>query len=54
MEKKVIVEEVDTEEIQNYSFMIQKLFAVILGKSNVSKADKEYDRAADYKKGFYY
>ena len=41
MEKKVIVEEVDTEEIQNYSFMIQKLFAVILGKSNVSKADKE-------------
>lgn len=41
MEKKVIVEEVDTEEIQNYSFMIQKLFAVILGKSKVSKADKE-------------
>ena len=39
MEKKVIVEEVDTEEIQNYSFMIQKLFAVILG--NVSKADKK-------------
>lgn len=41
MEKKVIVEEVDTEELQNYSFMIQKLFAVILGKSNVSQADRE-------------
>lgn len=39
MEKKIVVEEnVDTEEIKHYSFMIQKLFDVIL--SNVSEDER--------------
>ena len=41
MDKKVIIEEADSEEIKHYSFMIQKLFATILSKSNVSKKDKD-------------
>ena len=41
MEKKVIIEEVDQEEISNYSFMIQKLFAAIFKKAAVSKEDKD-------------
>lgn len=41
MDKKVIIEEADSEEIKHYSFMIQKLFATILNKSNVSKKDKD-------------
>ena len=41
MDKKVIIEEADSEEIKHYSFMIQKLFSTILSKSNVSKKDKD-------------
>ena len=41
MDKKVIIEEADSEEIKHYSFMRQKLFATILSKSNVSKKDKD-------------
>lgn len=41
MEKKVVVEEVDQSELENYSFMIQKLFSLIFAKAKVSKDDKE-------------
>ena len=41
MEKKVVVEEVDKSELENYSFMIQKLFSLIFAKAKVSKDDKE-------------
>lgn len=41
MEKKVIIEEVDQEELSKYSFLIQKLFAAIFQKAAVSKEDKE-------------
>lgn len=40
MEKKIVKEEVDTEEIKNYSFMIQKLMSAILSKGGVSKEEK--------------
>lgn len=41
IEKKVIQEEADMEELKHYSFMIQKLLAVIFGKAGVSKSEKE-------------
>ena len=41
MEKKIIQEEADFEEVKHYSFMIQKLLAAILSKGGVSKADKD-------------
>lgn len=41
MEKKIIQEEADFEEVKHYSFMIQKLLAAILRKGGVSKADKD-------------
>lgn len=40
MERKIVKEEVDLEEIKNYSFMIQKLISAILSKAGVSKDDK--------------
>lgn len=40
MEKKIVKEEVNLEEIKNYSFMIQKLISAILSKAGVSKDDK--------------
>lgn len=41
MEKKIIKEEADIEEVKHYSFMIQKLLAAILSKGGVSKNDKD-------------
>lgn len=41
MEKKIIQEEADFEEVKHYSFMIQKLLAAILSKGGVSKTDKD-------------
>ena len=41
MEKKIIQEEADFEEVKHYSFMIQKLHAAILSKGGVSKTDKD-------------
>ena len=39
---KTVVEEIaDAEEISNYTFMIQKLFAAIFKKAKVSKQDQE-------------
>lgn len=40
MEKKIIKEEADFEEIKNYSFMIQRLISAILNKGGVSKGEK--------------
>ena len=40
--KKTIHEEVDQDELSNYSFIIQKLFALIL--KSVSKEEKEEER----------
>lgn len=41
MEKKIIQEEADLEEVKHYSFMIQKLLSAILSKGGVSKEDKD-------------
>lgn len=41
MEKKIVQEEADLEEVKHYSFMIQKLLAAILSKGKVSKEDKD-------------
>lgn len=40
-DKKIIVEEVNEEEVQNYSFLIQKIFAAIFKKAKVSKSEAE-------------
>lgn len=41
MDKRIIIEEVDQEELSNYSSMIEKLFAAIFKAAAVSKEDKE-------------
>jgi len=40
IDKKIIIEEADQEEVSNYSFLIQKLFAMIFSKAKVSDEDK--------------
>ena len=40
MENKVIREEANFEEVEHYSFMVQKLLSAILSKGGVSKEDK--------------
>ena len=39
--KTIIEEVVDVEEMSNYTFMIQKLFAAIFKKANISKKDQD-------------
>lgn len=39
--KRVIEEVVDVEEMSNYTFMIQKLFAAIFKKASISKKDQD-------------
>lgn len=40
-ERKIVTEEVEQEDVSNYSFMIQKLFKTIFKKADVSKDDEE-------------
>lgn len=41
MNNKVIIEEATNEEVEHYNFFIQKLFASVFAKANISKDDQE-------------